>query len=187
MAGSEPQPVAESRDSYAFVANIRSLAEGAFQLAEGHTLRRAAPEEIAEIRQRVGILTAGFVHPLASSLWETPWPVPIGRVEPLPEIEWRYFVIGFQGPNLAIGDLQRAFDLAQMELEIAFTVVYSQHLVGPGFGFHPDRFYQLVRHAPYAGDFFVDVGGDDVAHMVEIHTLLRSYAESSETGVRLAQ
>jgi hypothetical protein len=45
---------------------------------------------------------------LTTHLWECPWPYPTrGPLEPLPEAQWRYFVIAFRGPNLTLGSFSR--------------------------------------------------------------------------------
>lgn len=137
--------------SYAFVMNVRTLQGAAsFELASGHELRRATAREIGEIKETLKTLS-GFTHPFVQHLWECEWPCSIGqaRLGPprlLPEAEWRYFVIAFRGSNAAFVELQPAFDLATVELEIAFTATRSE-FVRLGLSFHPDRLSQLLKRA----------------------------------------
>jgi hypothetical protein len=197
---SSPKPEGESPqgnkteelpDSYAFVMNVNSLVgETSFRLADGHHLRRADTREIAEIKetlQKFAPFTL-FIDPVIPQFWECPWPVPVGRLEPLPEAQWRYFVIAFRGPNTTLTEIQEALDLARMELEIAFTVLYSSHFVGPAFSFASDRFFQVLRRARHNSGFFVDVNSKQVEEIGAIRTLLQAYdSKLVEPRLLLAQ
>src|ERR1700685_111623 len=115
--GPTSQTEAAPRLSYAFVMNVESLKESAeFRLVEGHELRRATAEEIAEIKETLARL-GGFTHHLVRHLWERQWPK-VGPSKLLPETEWRYFVVAFQGSNSTFSELQSVFDLFTVELEI---------------------------------------------------------------------
>src|SRR3989442_168535 len=91
IAGTKPVPApAPPPQNYAFVVNPMRLPVDAFEVAPGHTLRRATAEEIAEIREAVGRLAPMPI--MYGHLWEQAWP-PAGKVVRLPEEQWRYFVI----------------------------------------------------------------------------------------------
>jgi hypothetical protein len=115
----------DSPESFAFVMNVWHLANGiAHTLVPGHQIRRATSKEIAVIEQTLQRM-AGSLLNNDMYFWKHCWPHPGGTVEILPETEWRYFVIAFKGFNATMADLQYAFDLAPLELEVGFTVLQS--------------------------------------------------------------
>jgi hypothetical protein len=134
-----------------------------FELAPGHVLRRATADEIAVIRETAVNLLPG-PHQIYRNLWEIRWPV-AGPHELLPEDEWRYFVIAFTGHNDTINDLQLAFDLSLVELEIAFTIVDTDLGGVPGWGTisNAGRNFQVFHDAPFRPEaLFGDVRTEDL-------------------------
>src|SRR5437899_11509179 len=105
--------------------NVNRLTDDtSYALVQNHELRRAEPHEIGVIK---GILDRVAVVPTRQwiRLWDCQWPHPGGIVQFLPEAEWRYFVIAFQGSNATVADLETAFDLSPLELEIGPTVMHE--------------------------------------------------------------
>jgi len=107
---------------------------------------------------------------MARHLWECQLPR-TGRVTILPEAEWRYFVIAFRGTNAVFAELEHAFDLATVELEIAFTMIYSEHGIGMALD-SGGRLFQVLQQALYESGFFVDLGKEQVDEISGIYGLL---------------
>jgi len=110
-------------------------------------------------------------------LWEQRWPHPGGTIEYLPEAEWRYFVIAFRGSNATITELQAAFDLAPLELELGFTILYSG--IGdrkfPGLVWKPGRLFHVLDASEFIESFFVDVSAPDVESIAAIYSQLQQH------------
>src|SRR4051812_44070477 len=136
---------AEQKDHFAFVLNIGEMDAESFELADGHTLRRATRLEMEGIRSTLYRLSQS-TH-VDNGLWEGEWAGPSdGTIQPLPAHQWRYFVITFQGSNDVLLDLEHACDLT-LELEIGFTEL------GGGKGhvrhYSPYRVFQVLQRAGY--------------------------------------
>jgi len=185
-----PQTTEEARPSYAFVMNAEALREpGSYQLIEGHQLRRATPEEIAEIKETLAKL-GGFNHYLVRHLWERRWPR-TGRLTLLAETDWRYFVVAFTGINGALAGLQNAFDLATAELEIAFTIMHSSRGGfgaggSSGFGWDAPRLFEALQRSQHDDAFFEEIDDAKAAEISTICKQLRS-TDDAQLKQRIAQ
>jgi len=193
-SGNMAGPVGASQtQGFAFVMNVWHLLDApSFTLAPGHELRRATPEEITIIRDRLQLLGPGpdlrYVH-----LWEQQWPYKSGPLNPLPEAEWRYFVMAFTGSNATESELERAFDLAPVELEVGFTVL--NHVVGTsqatGVAYIPGRLFHVLEHARSNASFFVDVSAADIEEIQNIHSRLQLHdhrlVDVQGLAIRLSQ
>ena len=93
-----------------------------------------------------------------------------GPITILPETEWRYFVIAFRGSNVVFAELERAFDLATVELEIAFTIISTGGMLLDS----PGRLFQVLRQAQYDSGFLVDLGKEQVDEIAGIYDLLHN-------------
>lgn len=159
-------PSPQEPENFAFVMNVSQLVGvSSFTLAPGHELRRATSQEVEIIRTTI----ARLVPPshMILNRWEGSYPP--GAIV-LPESEWRYFVIAFSGPNGTVGDLGHAFDLAPLELEIAFTrmgnaVVYN----------HTRLYHVLTSDWIPAPSFFREVSASDIAAIQSIHSQLQDH------------
>ena len=118
-------------DNFAFVMNVRSL-EGASEhlLAPEHVLRRATHEETTAIKGLLPKLVGGqadFMH-----IWESV-PDGTGKLEQLPEQEWRYFVVAFTGnSNVVAHEVEVAASIAPNDLEMGLMFI---DVTGAGRGF----------------------------------------------------
>jgi len=123
-----------ANENYAFVINVASIGAEALTLAPGHTLRRATPEEMAVIKKWLEHNPSDWGPFAPCATWECSWPATSGKIEQLPESEWRYFVIAFRGTNTTLLDIQTAADLATVEPEIGFEVLapYGFVVQAPG-------------------------------------------------------
>jgi hypothetical protein len=142
-------PVVQCRQNYAFIMNLFDLGDlRNYELAPGHMLRRATHDEIETIRGLLPRLGAAWDPWKGTLLWECQWPHRGGVVERLPEEQWRYFVIAFEGTNHTINSLQQAMDVPPVELEIAFTILRDR-VTPPGIGFtwSPGRLFHLLQNA----------------------------------------
>ena len=110
--------------------------------------------------------------------WEQRWPYqPGGGFEHLPEPEWRYFVIAFRGFNNTIRELEDAFDLAPLELEVAFTVLFMNWSGGDGptLSWKPGRVYHVLEAAGRNQSFFRDVSASDIEAIQGINSQLQNH------------
>jgi hypothetical protein len=171
-SGQAERGAIEPPENFAFVMNVARLTDSAtYLLAPGHLLRRATPEEITAIKG--GMEHIPGVH--ARHLWE--YELGTGVLRRLPESEWRYFVIAFQGTNATICDLKEAFALLPVEIEIGLTVVH-QDWDTPG-RFVPSRIwspayeFHVLEAARLNASFFVDLSSAEVAEISTIHSQLR--------------
>jgi hypothetical protein len=190
---------------YAFVMNVRHLIDAdRYTIAPGLELRRATAEEIIDIKARLRSLRP-FHEGRDHSLWERRWPPTlVGKVEYLAESEWRYFVIALRGtaPITAGGgagnriemtgsndspkQLYEAFDLAPLELEVAFTVFFGTVLFAKDlFGsdkvnFHledwdPGRLFHVLESASRNHSFFHDISTSDIEVIQGIYSQLQNH------------
>ena len=175
----------ELPDNYAFVANVSRLVGAArFALAPGHHLRRANATEAAEIRA----ILQRQPSPVITVPWEHSRPVG-GPSQPLPEAEWRYFVVGFRGSNDTVAEIEEVFGLTTFELKIAFTVV-TQMIGGrpcSGVLSHPSRLFQLLEAAVWGRLPFLDITESEVAQIAEILGKLGQHDHSLVDVKRLAR
>jgi len=181
-------PRAAVPESYAFVMNVWHLKDAAtYTLAPGHELRRARPEEILVIKDSIASRGPAprlqYMH-----LWECQWPHPGGTIGFLPPEEWRYFVVAFRGSNSTAAELESAFDLAPVELEVGLTVVYHEFdgQVGHGVVWQPGRTFHVLDNAMYNKSFFVDVSAADIDAIQTIHRQLQEHDHRLVDVKRLA-
>jgi hypothetical protein len=130
--------------NFAFVMNISGFVGAQnFTLAAGHSLRRASAEEVSAIRGILQQMTGPVPVP-ASLPWEYRRAAG-GQAELMPEADWRYFVIGFQGTNQTLLALEQAFSVAPLDLKIGFTVL--RDIGARGLMWHAGRLFQLLDNA----------------------------------------
>jgi hypothetical protein len=122
------RPSLQLGHNFSFVLNVSRIvgqsADAGLTVAPGHTLRKA---NIAEIRAIKDVLTSctGITSWVA---WEGGETVKnennsTSRL-PLPEDQWRYFVIEFEGTNESMNEIERTLCIAPLELKIGFTLLH---------------------------------------------------------------
>jgi hypothetical protein len=162
-------------DNFAFVMNVSSLVEAAsFIVAPNHELRQANAYEISVIEDtmlRMATQTQRMLNPWkhrtgADGQWET-----------IPEKQWRYFVIGFQGTNQTLEELAAVFSLAPLELKVGFTIVHIPNMgrAASGVISNSSRLFQLLEDAGWGRLELVEVTASDVAEFTMIYTQLRQH------------
>lgn len=165
-------------DNYAFVMNVsRLVGADSYELMPGHVLRRATPDEIASIREILKSLVSAQYSLYGHFLWERRLPAADGIMEILSEEDWRYFVISFTGNNRVLADLSRAFDLANLEIELAFTVL-SQGPIAPGLLWHAGRLFHTLEDALHNPGFFFEVSAEDVDGVRSLGLRLQNHDRS---------
>jgi hypothetical protein len=134
--------------SFSFVLNISRLADHAasFQLASGHELRRANDVEIKAIKD----VLPDFAAQTTWGAWQNGEPILEGdktTYAHIPEEEWRYFVISFDGSNSISSQIERSLCLAPFELKIGFTVLREvfRGSGAPALLYHPARLFAQVK------------------------------------------
>jgi hypothetical protein len=152
-----------SNDNFAFVMNVSKLLNAtSFEVAEGYQLRRAKSDEVRSIKT--------FILPLIT-IPINPWETRIkegGQLEYVREEDWCYHVIAFQGSNETLNELERAFNLAQLELKIGLTILSNQ-----GLYWNPERTFQQLSFLPNL--IFFEVAQSDIDEIVAVHSLLRQH------------
>ena len=169
-------------DSYAFVVNVsRLVGATSFSLASGHELRRANAGEITNIRETIQRMRHS---PITTSPWDNRRRDD-GNIELLPESEWRYFVISFQGTNDTLVELEEVFSLLPFEPKIGFTVVHVQGV--PGLLWHPGRWFNLLEDAWWWRLQFLDVTESDIEAITATHARLQQHDHRLVDVKRLAR
>jgi hypothetical protein len=138
-------------------------------LGPGFELRKANENEIAIIREKIDGLAhaySGFL--ISRKIWE-------GESSQ----ELRYFVVAFPGDGLSILsilDLQNAFDIAPMELEIAWTFGNINTGAPPqSILWNVNRLFHLSQHAGRdASRMFCEPTLQDLHKMAAIHEAMLS-------------
>ena len=122
--------------SYAFVVNVGHLEEAVnSEIIPQHHLRRATAREIEEIKRNCLGFT-GLASTWPTYRWESD---PSVRGSRLPEEQWRYHIITFPSIGTNLQQLQSAFDVSELELEMAFTLV--RYEFGTGLSVQPQRLF----------------------------------------------
>jgi hypothetical protein len=172
---------------FGFVMNIESLAEATFNLGPGIVLRRATNQEIAVIKGNLQAFNVESLPAISGLTWQKRLSLPAGPIEILPDAEWRYFVIAFEGTNQALIDLELASCVASFEMEVGFTFM-TDHLANPaGVGWHPDRLFHTVAALRSNDALFCSVTSDDIQEIVSINTQLQSCASKTKALVSQLQ
>jgi hypothetical protein len=178
-------PATELPENFAFLMNVSRLTDpdpAGYVPIPGHQVRKANSAEIGIIRVLIDSLAQGPFGPLghlfARHLWEDQFPHPGGQDVPLPEKEWRYHVIAFEGYNGPISELQTAAVLAPVELEFGLTIMRQ------GYGWHPERVFRILADASNNPTFFVDVTPSDIAVLRTVHELLGRADAASPINVK---
>lgn len=161
-------------ESFAFVMNVAHLGDSpTLNLAPGHCLRRASPQELGIIKSVLSAFNFGL-SPIYNE-WEYRQPLPNGPLELMPETEWRYYVLAFRGTNSTFADIEHASSLMPLELEFGFSVLY--HVVGdsdsPGFMRSPGALFQSIDSLRFPGsELFVEVTSGDAHEISRLTDLI---------------
>lgn len=151
---------------YVFVPNVRELiGTDSMILVPGHVLRRASPVEMDQIRANIRFATPRLA---LSRFWEFR-EIADRRLERLPQAEWRYFVVAFEGTNQVMLDLTLVFHLAPLELRVGFEIMEYPSMGAVGLGLHPERAYQALN---LMDPDFVSVTAEDGRGIRELHDKL---------------
>ncbi|MGO9116052.1 MAG: hypothetical protein ACLQPD_00380 [Desulfomonilaceae bacterium] len=172
--------------NYAFVMNInRLIGATSYNIDQQHELRRATSDEITFIKDEVS-RHAPSPQWLYTGIWEQEWPRPIkGKVNYLSEPDWRYYVIGLQGGIAP--ELQAAFDLAPVELEVGFSTLYLNPLQnGPGVACDPNRFFHVLERSRQDAAFFVDISNEEITTIQQIYVHLQQHDDRLVDVKRIA-
>lgn len=174
-------------ENYAFVMNVASLAGESYTVMPGHTLRRAIPDEVEEIRQKLEFISGARGLSLHGTLlWEGQLPLTGTRPTRAPQSEWRYHVVSFTGNNAIVNDLETPANLAAVEIELGFVI-----MTGPGGGrglmFNPGRMFHVLQFAGMDSSFFVTPSRADVAEVTRLYSQLQRDDRELEGIKRLAR
>jgi hypothetical protein len=163
----------EAIDNFVVMMNVSGIVEGQeLQIIPDHVLRRACSEEIRFIK---AIVDQFYMGPLQGI--PNPWEfrrVAGGAVEQLPEGDWKYFVIAFQGGNQDMIDLEYAFILCPWEFKVGFTVIQR-------YAHHAGRLFEMLNSNAYANPEMMEITQSQIE---EIASIYRRIKECGQIGVR---
>jgi hypothetical protein len=182
-SGLEGAPKAQATPhGFAFAYNVSKLVGSeSFALAPAHELRRATNAEIALIKNTLRISDGGLLG-LRHFQWEYR-KEENGKFTPLPEKEWKYSVIGFEGFNDGIVELEQQFSFAQREILIAFTAVSNPVNPKPGeYGivYGTNTIFQIVEECNWGRTDFLEVSETDMREIGQFSEKLRADTDSSK-------
>jgi len=166
------QSASKPPQNIAFIANISRLVDTeTFTFMPGYELRRATKSEIGILSE-----TLRSYFPRDEMINRDLWRYRLKEriTESLPEKEWRYFVIGFSNSNSEIIELQYASDIAPLELEIIFTIIYPT-ASGRINVYIPDRLFQVLNPAPRNPSFFRTVTNADLEFIKDNYNRIKRH------------
>ncbi len=175
------RPALEIGHSFSFVLNVSRLVDhAALVVAPGHQFRRATKSEVVAIKDVLTYVTAD----MRWSAWEGGERVATesgGKTRPtLPEDQWRFFVIAFDGSNSTITEIERTLCIAPYELKIGFTLLNGVFpgKVRPMLIYHPARLFSQLHGAQVGKLPFLDLTSSDVENMSLLVGQSRSWDEN---------
>jgi hypothetical protein len=174
------RPALEVGHNFSFVLNVSGIVgqsgDGGLSVAPGHKLTRANAAEIGAIKD---VLTA-CTGITSWSAWQGGETIrnkdnSTSRV-PLPQDQWRYFVIAFQGTNEIITEIERVLSITPLELKIGFTLL---HQVFPGkttpmLIYNAGRLFSQAHRTQAENLPFFDVTSDVAENIVSLHHKVQS-------------
>jgi hypothetical protein len=174
------RPAIEVGHAFAFVLNVSEVDREVVSLAEGHQLRKATSSEVVAIKD---VLTNNAAvtdwgawqnGPLITSGTKT-------TSEHLPESEWRYFVIAFDGSNSTIAEIEHSLCIAPFELKIAFTLMPEAFPTqkNPTLTYGPPRLFSQVRRMTLRILPTVKIAASEINAMVQLREQIRTHSNST--------
>jgi hypothetical protein len=188
---SDARTVLKVETDFAFVINVSNVPSSAgLELAPGLQLRKANGAEIAAIKdvleKQAGV---GSYTPWQNTKvreGDNHWSHP-----PLPEDQWRYFVVGFEGSNASIAELEQVLSIAPMELKLGFTLLRSafagQTAKTPTLIFDPGRLFSQVQRAVSEDLSFVEMTAATASEILNIHQAVKICDRSLVNVERLSE
>lgn len=162
------RPALEVGHSFSFVLNVSRLVDyTAFLVAPGHELRRAVKSEVMAIKDVLTYVTADMHW----SAWQGGERVATengGTTRPtLPEDQWRFFVIAFEGSNSTIAEIERVLCIAPFELKIGFTLLNGviPGKVRPMLIYQPARLFSQLHRAQRGALPFLDLTSSEAGNL----------------------
>lgn len=172
-------------ESFTFVLNVSDLgSQPNYELAPGHFLRRATPQEQVTIKEILQHFAFGFSS--VPYQWEARLPHPGGQVELLPETDWRYYVLAFRGTNDIAHELEQASYLAPCELEFGFTVIYQDFGTGPmgGIQYYSGALFQTIDSLRLSDEYFVPMLPEAAQTISELRNLVHALDSSDPLNIK---
>lgn len=143
--------------SFTFVLSLIDLeGEGSFEVIPGHRLEKASPEQREIIKsvivrfQPYGIVRYPYEYNVREDQRE-PGLVHFHH-DALPEEEWRYWVITFNGINSELHSLESALSLLRNEIELGMTILGDT----PGLSKDTSGYSGYLWHAERMSSYFND-------------------------------
>ncbi len=174
------RPSLELKHSFSFVLNVSRIvakpSNPGLSIVRGHKLMSANQPEIAAIKD---VLT-NYAGITSWSAWQG------GEIiknknnstsrSPLPEDQWRYFVIAFKGTNETITEIERALSITPLELKIGFTLLHEvfPRRTTPMLIYNAGRLFSQARRTQADELPFVDITPDVVENIAFVHSSLKS-------------
>jgi hypothetical protein len=179
------RPALEVGRSFSFLLNVGGLVDPpdgkAFSVAPGNELRRANKAEIAAVKD----VLPDFAAQTTWGAWQYGAEIPMKdggtTYAHIPEDQWRYFVISFDGSNSTSTQIERALSIAPFELKIGFTLLREvfRGSGAPTLIYHPARLFSQVKRLSGGKLPFVDVTEPNVKSIRLLVNQVRTFNHPS--------
>ena len=173
--------ILEVETNFAFVLNVSNVQHEppgtGLELVPGLQLRKATGAEIAAIKD--------VLEKQAGNGTYTPWQN--SKVQEadnkwshavLPEDQWRYFVVGFEGSNSPIAALEQLLSIAPVEFKLGFTLLRSafagQKAKTPTLIFDAGRLFSQVNRILQEDLPFVEITPTIASEILTMHQTLQT-------------
>jgi hypothetical protein len=162
---------------HAFATNVGAVSGDGMRIAPGFVLRRASIDETVGIKSFI----KGFLGTAAEIGPPLPWEsLPENdRVRPLPENEYRYFVVDQEEHTdlNGISDLQLASDISDCELHLAFE---RRAIEGGGVGtaWRNEHVFLEVAQLTLRGTPLIELTEADAAQVSENFVAIRKHDQN---------
>ena len=167
----------------------RINSEGAFSIAPGLEIRKASVDEARQICERLPKARSRAPDWPTRNPYETAARLEVAesykrlRLDPIPEAEWRYYVVAFEGSNARAEGLAEASILTNSRLELGYTIVSV-----PGFTEGPatvGNFATISRISEgfeFTDDPFLSV---DVATLEDLKGVIAKLSSMTDEQIQL--
>ncbi|MDO8334414.1 MAG: HEPN domain-containing protein [Nitrosomonas sp.] len=171
-------------ENFAFVMNVKEfLSPVPYEMTTDHLFRRATSNEIEIIDNTVKEMSASPHKHTLKRFWKRRLPgPPYIKDDLLPEEEWRYYVITFNGENSHLMQyIQAASDISPKEIEIGFNITFhmSGEKICHSYGSIPSRYYQTLQRIDRDPDYFINIKQDDISYISSKYSQIIKHDPSS--------
>jgi hypothetical protein len=173
------RPTLELPHSFAFLLNVARAGDDLPPIATNHAIRRANSQEVTAIKTVLDTSSVGTDW----AVWEKERQARErggATFIDLPENQWRYFVIPFEGSNNTIVTIERALCLAPFELHVGFTLLNGVFApeTHPMLIYSPGRLFAQSRRAMENKLPFIDIDASTLRTLSAIREQLLGFDQT---------